>query len=177
MDPVDAKVQVRAPGETPYFRQGDAVLPPVLLKSLFGEFAARPVPGNPGFLQVDPAWVRAHIVTATVPILGRVTCNRAIVPQLRGAMQELQDAGLASLIHSYAGCYVPRMVNRVPNASISHHTWGVAFDCNAATNPYGAPPHQDPRLVAILRRWGFTWGGEWIVPDGNHFEYKRPAPA
>jgi hypothetical protein len=48
IDPVDRKVQVRAPGETPYFRQGDAVLPPVLLKSLFGEFTARPVPGDPG---------------------------------------------------------------------------------------------------------------------------------
>jgi hypothetical protein len=177
LGPVYGKVQVRAPGETPYFRQGDAVLPPVLLKSLFGEFAARPVPGNPGYLQVDPSWVRTHIVTTTVPVLGRVTCNRAIIPQLRGAMQELQDAGLSRLIHTFDGCYVPRLVNRVPTASISHHTWGVAFDCNAATNAFGTTPHQSPRLVAILRRWGFTWGGDWIVPDGNHFEYKRPAPA
>jgi hypothetical protein len=175
LGPVYGKVQVRAPGETPYFRQGDAVLPPVLLKSLFGEFAARPEPGSPGYLQVDPAWVRSHIVSTTVPVLGRVTCNRAIIPQLRGAMQELQDAGLSHVIHAYNGCYVPRFVNRIPTASISHHTWGVAFDCNAATNAFGTPPHQSPRLVEILRRWGFTWGGDFIVPDGNHFEYKRPA--
>ena len=32
----------------PYFRAGDAVLPPVLLKALFGEFAARPTKGSPG---------------------------------------------------------------------------------------------------------------------------------
>ncbi len=63
-------VQVRAPGETPYFRSGDAVLPPVLLKSLFGEFAARPSPGRPGYLDIDPAWVRTHIVTVQVPLLG-----------------------------------------------------------------------------------------------------------
>jgi hypothetical protein len=175
LGPVYGKVQVRAPGETPYFRQGDAVLPPVLLKSLFGEFAARPVPGDPGFLEVDPAWVHSHIVTTTVPVLGRVTCNRAIIPQLRGAMQELQADGLSRLIHSYEGCYVPRFVNRIPTASISHHTWGVAFDCNAGTNAFGTPPHQSRRLVSILRRWGFTWGGDFIVPDGNHFEYKRPA--
>ena len=42
------RVQVRAPGETPFFRSGDAVLPPVMLKTLFGEFAARPSPGRPG---------------------------------------------------------------------------------------------------------------------------------
>ncbi|MEP6477439.1 MAG: M15 family metallopeptidase [Actinomycetota bacterium] len=175
LDPVDRKVQVRAPGETPYFRQGDAVLPPVLLKSLFGEFAARPVPGDPGYLQVDPRWVDTHIVTVTIPVLGRVTCNRALMPQLRGAMQELDERGLASLIHTYNGCYVPRFINRIPTASISHHTWGVAFDCNAATNPFGSPTHQDARLVEILRRWGFTWGGDFIVPDGNHFEYRRPS--
>jgi hypothetical protein len=176
LDPIDRKVQVRAPGETPYFRQGDAVLPPVLLKSLFGEFAARPVPGDPGYLQLDPRWVHDHIVTTTVPVIGRVTCNRALIPQLRGAMQELHRRGLSSLIDTYNGCYVPRFVNRIPTASISHHTWGVAFDCNAATNGFGSPPHQDARLVQILRRWGFTWGGDFIVPDGNHFEYRRPPP-
>lgn len=175
LDPVERTVQVRAPGETPYFRQGDAVLPPVLLKSLFGEFAARPVPGDPGYLQLDPRWVNDHVVTTTAPILGRVTCNRALIPQLRGAMRELRRRGLSSSIDTYHGCYVPRFVNRIPTASISHHTWGVAFDCNAATNPFGSPPRQDARLVEVLRRWGFTWGGDFIVPDGNHFEYRRPA--
>ncbi len=177
IDPVDRTVQVRAPGETPYLRQGDAVLPPVLLKALFGEFAARPAPRNPGYLDVDPAWVREQIVTTTVPVLGRVTCNRALIPQLRGAMRELADTGLSRLIKTYNGCYVPRFVNRVPTAGISHHTWGVAFDCNAEWNAFGTKPTQDPRLVEILRRWGFTWGGDWVVPDGNHFEYRRPAPA
>jgi hypothetical protein len=33
---------------------------------------------------------------------------------------------------------------------------------------------QDPALVALLARWGFLWGGTFIVPDGNHFEYRRP---
>ena len=177
IDPVYRQVQVRAPGETPYFRQGDAVLPPVLLKSLFGEFAARPDPNDPGYLEVDRRWVKKHIVTTSVPILGDVTCNRAVIPQLCGAMQELSDEGLGELIDQFNGCYSPRFVNRIPTASISHHTWGIAFDCNAASNPYGARPRQPARLVEILRRWGFTWGGDWVVPDGNHFEYRRPAIA
>ncbi|MGZ5298188.1 MAG: M15 family metallopeptidase [Actinomycetota bacterium] len=170
------RVQVRAPGETPFFRSGDAVLPPVMIKALFGEFAARPSPGRPGYLDIDPAWVRAHIVTVTVPLLGEVTCNRALIPQLRDAMSSLQRRGLGSLIDSYAGCFAPRFVNRDPTAMLSHHAWGIAFDCNFAGNAYGEVPHQDPRLVRTMERFGFIWGGTFIVPDGNHFEYRR-APA
>jgi hypothetical protein len=170
------QVQVRAPGETPFFRSGDAVLPPVMIKTLFGEFAARPSPDRPGYLEIDPAWVRANIVTVTVPLLGRVTCNRALIPQVRDAMTALERRGLGGLIHSYAGCFAPKFVNRDPTAMLSHHAWGIAFDCNFPGNAYGEPPHQDPRLVRTMERWGFIWGGSFVVPDGNHFEYRR-APA
>jgi hypothetical protein len=58
---------------------------------------------------------------------------------------------------------------------LSYHSWGIAFDVNVATNYRGETPRQDPRLVRILARWGFQWGGTWIVPDGNHFEFHRTA--
>ena len=166
------EVVVRAPGETPYFRQGDAVLPPVLIKVLFGEFAARPDPARPGYLKIDPAWVRQHIVTTRLPVLGTVTCNRALIPQLRAAMQTLRRRALSGTIRRYSGCYAPRFINRIPTNHISHHAWGVAFDCNAETNPVGATPDQDPRLVRVMERAGFIWGGTFAVPDGNHFEYR-----
>jgi hypothetical protein len=167
------RVQVRAPVETPYFRAGDAVLPPVLLKVLFGEFAARDLNGQPGYIEVDPEWRRTHLVTTRIPLLGSVTCHRGIVPQLRGAMAELRSAGLGRLIKSFNGCFVPRFISRDPTAMLSHHTWGIAFDMNLVGNYYGDPPHQDPRLIATLERWGFLWGGLFVVPDGNHFEYRR----
>jgi hypothetical protein len=31
--------------------------------------------------------------------------------------------------------------------------------------------------VRTIERYGFIWGGTFIVPDGNHFEYKSPPPA
>jgi hypothetical protein len=167
------EVRVRAPGESPYFRAGDAVLPPVLLKALFGEFAARPEEGRPGYLDVEPGWARDHLETVSIPLLGTVTCHRAIVPQLEGAMDELIRRGLGDLVESYHGCYAPRFISRDPSAMISHHAWGIAIDLNLAGNLYGDPPHQDPRLVAVLERWGFLWGGDFLVPDGNHFEYRR----
>jgi D-alanyl-D-alanine carboxypeptidase len=171
---VFGRVQVRAPGETPYFRAGDAVLPPVLLKALFGEFAARPDSGQPGSLEVDPAWTRTHLVRTRIPLLGPVWCHRGIVPQLRGAMQELREAGLGHQIRSFHGCFVPRFISRDPTALLSHHSWGVAFDLNLPGNYYGQEPHQPRLLWKTLRRWGFLWGGTFVVPDGNHFEYRRP---
>lgn len=170
------RVQVRAQGETPYFRPGDAVLPTVMLKALFGEFAARPEPGRPGYLDLDPAWTRSQMVTAHVPGLGVVTCHRSVMPQLRGALRELASDGLRELVETYDGCFAPRFIGRDPSAMPSHHSWGIALDLNIAGNYYGVIPDQDPRLVAVMERWGFAWGGRFIVPDGNHFEYHR-APA
>lgn len=163
--------QVRAPGETKYLRMGDAVLPQALIKQRFGEWAGRPQPGATGFIEIDPAWVQANIVTADLPVLGRVSCNRKLLPQLRGAMDELVAQGLSSTILSVAGCFSSRFVLGSPSASISHHAWGVAVDVNADTNRFGMPPAQDPQLVEVMEEWGFTWGGDWIVPDGMHFEF------
>ncbi len=172
--PAGVPVQVRSPGETPYFREGDAVLPPVELKLLFGEFAARPAPGRPGYLEIDPAWEAEHIATEHVPLLGRVTCNVAIFPQLRGATSELLELGLGGAVETYDGCYARRFVNRDPEQAISHHTWGVAIDLNVGRSPFGRPPDQDPRMVEVFERWGFIWGGTFVRPDGMHFEYHRP---
>ncbi|MGZ8630847.1 MAG: M15 family metallopeptidase [Actinomycetota bacterium] len=171
-----ARVQVRAQGETPYFRPGDAVLPTVMLKTLFGEFAARPEPGRSGYLDLDPEWTQAQMRTARLPVLGVVTCHRSVMPQLRGVVRELVRRGLGELVETYDGCFAPRFIGRDPSAMLSHHSWGIAVDLNIAGNYYGVPPDQDPRLVAVMERWGFAWGGRFIVPDGNHFEYHR-APA
>jgi hypothetical protein len=172
---IDRAVQVRAPGDTPYFRAGDAVLPPVLVKSLFGEFAARPG-AQTGTLQVDPAWIRSNIESTSVPVLGRVTCNRGIVPQLRSAMQHVRAAGLGHAVTSYHGCFVPRYIGWSDANMLSYHSWGIAFDVNLGSNLRGESPDQDPRLVRTLARWGFAWGGTWIVPDGSHFEFHRTVP-
>ena len=170
--PPGARVRIRGPGEAAWLRQGDAVLPQALEKALLGEFAARPTPAPGGWITVDPAFVARHIVTAPVPILGRVTCNRALIAPLRGALAEVVRRGLARLVDpgDYAGCYAARVIPGDPGPSLAHHAWGSAIDLNARANPQGLPPHQDPRLVAIFERWGFTWGGRWLVPDGMHFE-------
>jgi hypothetical protein len=163
-------------GRVPFLRDSPNTLPALFEKLAMGEFAARMLSG--GDLLIDPAWRATHIVTATVPIVGRVTCNRAFVPALRAALAEVVIRGLAGSIHAsgYAGCYVPRFVLRDTTQLISHHAWGSAVDLNAPENPFGVTPHMDPRVVSIFAAFGFRWGGGWLIPDGMHFEFSSPAP-
>ena len=165
-----------APGEVPYVRVASGSTPPVVLKEVFGEFAAYPDAADPIQLHVDPAWIEAHLPTRTVPVLGRETCNRAFFRALEGAMRQLQREGLAHLVTSNAGCYNPELLASLPTASPAFHAYGAAIDINAPENPFGATPTQDPRLVAVMEHWGFNWGGTFLVPDGMHFEYLRPPP-
>jgi D-alanyl-D-alanine carboxypeptidase len=171
------KVLVTRANAVPFDRDSPNTLPASLEKLAMGEFAARQLPG--GTMALDPAWTAAHIETADVPVLGRVTCNRAFVPILRTALAEVERRGLASTIHpgQYAGCFVPKFVLHDPTQIISHHTWGSAFDINVPENGFGAPPHEDLRLVSVFESLGFQWGGRWMVPDGMHFEFLRAPPS
>jgi D-alanyl-D-alanine carboxypeptidase len=164
-------LRFRRYGERPFLRAGDAVLPLAQVKARFGEF------GVPSLRRVepDPAWVAANIVTRPVPLLGEVRCHRLVVADLTAAMSELQRAGLGRLVDAgdfrrQGGCYAPRAL-RGGQGQLSRHAWGIALDLNVAANPLGGPPHQDLRLVRIMARHGFTWGGGWLRPDGAHFEW------
>jgi D-alanyl-D-alanine carboxypeptidase-like protein len=140
------------------------------VKKIFGEWTYRPTSSR--FVIPDKAWEDANIVEERVPLLGLIACNTKLIPQLTGAMRELIARGLGGLIRTSNGCYSPRM--QVGNTyALSRHAYGIAVDVNATRNPYGETPSQDPRLVEVMERWGFTWGGRWLVPDGMHFEFVR----
>jgi len=134
-----------------------------------GRYAYRYV--GDGRVAPDPAWVAAHITTESVPILGPVTCNRMLFPQLRAALQEVADRGLASTIHTYNGCYNPRFI--AGTHTLSNHAFGLAIDIDAATNQRGTRGTMNPAVVQIFEKWGFTWGGTWHYTDPMHFEMNR----
>ncbi len=165
-------VRVRGPGETPVLRHGDAVLPQAAIKERFGEFAYRPSGGL--HFTIEPEWVEGNIVTEEMPVLGTITCHRAMMDTVRAVMTDLERSNLAFLIDpdGFAGCFDARYI--AGGAGISRHAWGAALDLNLASNPQGVESAQDPRLVALMEVWGFTSGGEWLIPDPGHFEYVRP---
>ncbi|GAA4123994.1 hypothetical protein GCM10022215_31240 [Nocardioides fonticola] len=121
----------------------------------------------------DAGWVASHIATEPVPILGSMTCNTAIFPQLRAALEEIVQRGLASKIHvgEYAGCFYPRFI--AGTTTLSNHAFGLAFDLNVPGNQRGTVGEMDRTVVSIFKKWGFAWGGDWSYTDPMHFELAR----
>jgi hypothetical protein len=155
----------------PFGTARSPIAQPEELKRRFGEVAVR-LPFGPDWITLDPAWVRANIVTGSVPVLGVVTVNSQMLPRLRAALGDLARRGLGGLVNpgDFAGCYAPR---RIPSTgSLSLHALGLACDLNAGANPPDQPSHQDQRLVRTMERHGFTWGGGWpTYTDPMHFEF------
>jgi hypothetical protein len=156
----------------PYGTRRGPIVQPGELKARFGEVAVK-VPFARDWVRLDPDWVRQNIVEEELPILGPVKCNRVLMPRLQAALGELQQRGLSRLVDrgDFAGCYAPR---RIPaTGALSLHALGLAVDLNAHANPYGKRSRQDRRLVRVMQKHGFTWGGAWpTVKDAMHFEWQ-----
>lgn len=173
--PPDVFMRVRGPAGS-----GASDLPSPLLsigniKTVFGEFPA--VSGAGADIRIDQAWIDANTEITTIPLLGTTRCHKKLIPQIAGAMAEIQEKGLAGSIRpgDFGGCFSPRFIRSGKEGGLSRHSFGAAFDFNVSGNPYGQPPTMDPRLVEIIERYGFSWGGRWNFPDGMHFEFVRPA--
>jgi hypothetical protein len=148
----------------------DETLANVALKRLVGEVAYRH--GRGDAVALDPTWVRQNITTERVPGVGSVTCHRAVMPAIRGALTDVVRAGLGGGLGRYGGCYNPRLIRGGDSGGfLSRHSFGIALDLNVTRNTFGGRVEMDPRIVDIFRRWGFAWGGTWVRADGMHFEY------
>ena len=142
--------------------------------------------------------VRVHVTARAVPSRSttrgaphssrrsRAVPRRASAPRatttikadLAAALQAVVDAGLAGAIdvanaNTYGGCFGPRFSRIVGTqlGSLSRHTWAQALDTNTVANCQGCVPQMDCRVVRIFRKHNFAWGGNFINPDGMHFEW------
>lgn len=179
----DSRVRIRrswAPADP------DAGLSLMETKVLLGEFPF--VVRSDGSVSIGQSFVDNRIdcgpvnycrrlLNPTIPI--RARCHVDVLPALQGALAEVADAGLAWTIdvgnaNTYGGCFYPRF-NRLATSTfvgfLSRHSWGMALDTNTTTNGQGSTPRMDCRTVRIFRKWGFAWGGNYLTPDGMHFEY------
>jgi len=70
------------------------------------------------------------------------------------------------------GCFCPR-AKRTGSGDPSLHSWAVAVDINASTNPMGDKLVSDmpPDFIACFTEQGWTWGGKFSRPDAMHFQY------
>jgi hypothetical protein len=152
------------PGDRPFVRGGDGVLPLAQVKARFGEFALPSLRrGRP-----DPAWTRANLVTRRLPVLGRVRCHRLVVDDLGKAMADLHRQGLRGLVDVGAfrrqgGCWSTRLLReRQRGGRLSRHAWGIAVSLRVTP---------DERLIRTMAQHGFIWGGGFARPRDTHFEW------
>jgi hypothetical protein len=156
-------VRFVTPGDRPFVRGGDGVLPMSQVKARFGEFALPSLrKGWP-----DPAWTRANLVTREVPLLGRVRCHKLVVDDLDKAMADLERQRLGDLVdvgefRRDGGCWSPRLLRDARGGKLSRHAWGIAVALKV---------NGDERLVRTMARHGFVWGGDFARPDTTHFEW------
>ena len=147
---------------------------------------------NANKIEFDGDWAAQHLVKVTVPQLVGVNCEgqkfngvltffKAAVPQLLAAFAEIEARGLLPLILSYDGSFNPRPIRGTSN--ISNHALGLAIDINADWNGLGQTPKPAgargsvAELVAIFKKWGFGWGGDYRKrKDGMHFEVVKIVP-
>jgi hypothetical protein len=154
----------------------DGLLGLARTKAALGEFSFRVNSFNS--MTMDQAWVDANIVRRDYQFVGvRAWCHRLIADDLQAALQEVFQAGLSWAIdlantNTYGGCWNPRYARASANiGSVSRHAWGMAFDTNTTQNAQGATPRMDCRVVRIFRKHNFAWGGNFLLPDGMHFEW------
>jgi hypothetical protein len=156
-------VRFVTPGDRPFVRGGDGVLPMSQVKTRFGEFALPSLRrGWP-----DPAWTKANLVTKQVPLLGRVRCHRLVVDDLAKAMADLERQRLGGLVDVSAfrrqgGCWSPRLLRHPGGGKLSRHAWGIAIALKV---------NGDERLIRTMAEHGFVWGGGFARPDTTHFEW------
>lgn len=156
----------------------DGLLSSSQVKSLLGEFDYRV--NSDDSLSVDADWMAASLPDSRLlfnSIAVRARCHRRIQADLQAAFDEVAASGLAWAIdlvstNTYGGCFNPRYARLSQSTgSISRHAWGMAIDVNVSTNGQGSVPRLDCRVVRIFRKHGFAWGGNFLVPDGMHFEW------
>jgi len=148
-------VRFRAPGETPYLRQGDAVLPQALVKARFGEFWYRTGPGKS--VTIDPAWIARNIVTVAVPGGGEVRVHRLIAAPLEHALRSAN-------VHPSAAPIGFALDPVTVHTGLSRHDWGIGI----------VIPGSDagrPNTIAAFAARGFRWGGLWLNRSPNYFEW------
>lgn len=131
-------------------------------------------PGAPGSSQ-ERVYRERHLTRIKVAGIS-LTCRKEVVHLFVGFIKDLTAGGYALNVRADDWGYANRDVRGRPGVK-SNHSWGLAIDLNATTNPMtnDGRNHSDlPKNVsALAKHWGLRWGGDYTGSrkDPMHFEY------
>jgi hypothetical protein len=131
---------------------------------------------------LDPRWQTDFLTTVPLPFaltlswdtsqhVQRITCHKLLAQTLADVFAGVQKAGLQPKITSFGGCFSFRPQRT--GTKLSTLAWGIALDLNPESNVQGTTGNMDAGVVAIFKRAGFSWGGDWQgrVRDPMHFQF------
>jgi hypothetical protein len=98
----------------------------------------------------------------------RIYGNWIMEAPLRRALGLLVARGLARELRTYDGCVNIRRMKG--GSGYSMHSWGLAVDFNAGSNPFGGPVRFSKGFIKCFAESGFEAGALWNTPDGMHFQ-------
>lgn len=132
--------------------------------------------------ELSPRWNTDKLTTIRLPFpiklswdfkqtVTQITCHKKIAGTFYTVFEEIEDANLKSEIKSFGGAFTFRSKRKSNN--FSTHSWGIAIDLNPLSNGMGTRGDMSPAVVAIFRKHGFKWGGDWTGTgcDPMHFQY------
>jgi hypothetical protein len=153
-------------------------------KRVMGEFDFYwPLLATSEWTSINANWVAQYVPTVDVYAHGIVArCNVVMKADLAAALAEV-DATYPGLFNirtgidvantnRYGGCSNNGEARFARNTTnISRHSWGQPIDMSTVANAQGGVPVMDCRIVRIFRAHNFAWGGNFLRPDGMHFEW------
>lgn len=122
-------------------------------------------PGWPTDRRKDMAWITVRGVTCPAGV------HKTLAPLVADLLERTLKGGYP-LQPGWCWGYCNRPIRGTSVAS--NHSWGLAVDLNAPTNPMTSPLRTDMPtwMVALWKDHGFAWGGEYTGrKDAMHFEF------
>jgi hypothetical protein len=121
--------------------------------------------------------VQDHIQSATLPVLGSITCNADMLPLLKRAIHQIVADGASSSITDVGLCFDKVASPTDPSGPLTPAAWGVSIQLDPSSNAPGERPTMPKAIVQQMYKVGFGWAGNDAYPQGSLFRYRTVTAA
>lgn len=147
------------------------------IERIFGKFEYEDL--GKGQIRIDKKWLVENCrlyYFRYQDIDTKFYLHRLVAPQFMGMVTEIYTSGFGPHFDIYkngGGVFAERRKYHNPKSNLSKHCWpGIAIDNDPPNYPVGSDKRQPEPLIAICRKWGYHYGGDFKTrKDPMHFEW------